>query len=165
MLFRSQTVHENDFDKEAAAGGFPKFPDTYASALAQCRLTLNKGRVTTRLSAATGGILRGAGSACLGHCYLIELGREPSEHTVAMQDPGFGVEGWRFFDANYGCFRLKTDAIFEDFFDEYMRWTYYEEQFGWGVEIVGVNPPPYVLSGFGPRLKNQNKVRLNLSAM
>jgi hypothetical protein len=150
---RDQNVYLKEFEKTAAAGHSPKFLDELTPAFAQYGLTLNKGRVTKRESAATGSILRGAAIAGIG-CYFIGL-RGLGAHAVAMQNEG--ARGWRFFDANYGCFSATSDQDFQEFIDWYMFETEYEMKYGSSVEIVGVNPPPYVLGGFGPGVENRIK--------
>jgi hypothetical protein len=148
---RNQNVYLNEYDKTAADLHFDEFPDVLTPAFAPYGLLLNKGRVTKRQSAATGSILRGAGIAGIG-CYYISLAGEPSSHAVAMQNEG--ARGWRFFDANYGCFSATSDQDFQEFIDWYMRETEYEKMFSKFVKIVGINPPPYVLGGFGPGVEN-----------
>jgi hypothetical protein len=107
--------------------------------------------VTKRDFGATGSVLRGAGSADIG-CYFINLRGYGSAHAVAMQNQG--VRGRRFFDATAGCFWAKSDEDFQEFIDWSMFTVAYDMKFDKSVEIVGVNPPPYVLGGFGPGVAN-----------
>jgi hypothetical protein len=136
---------------------YQDFPDRYASPLAQYGLTLNKGRMIRKLEHATGHILRCACARGGNGCYLITLSgvslwNEPIAHAVAMQSDR---TGWRFFDSNYGCFSARNlcDGL-ENFGDWYMATTEYDVKYSDAVEIVGINPPPFVLAGFGPSVED-----------
>jgi hypothetical protein len=141
-----RAIHDQVIYQDTARTG--AFPDDFAPAFANLELSLNKGRVTTQDSAATGSVVRAAGSAGKG-CYFIVLFGRNEGHAVAMQNEGGGK--WRFFDPNYGCFRANSDKELETFIDWFMEETHYKFPMNYGVatKIVGVNPPPYVNAGFG----------------
>ena len=127
------------------------FPDRLAPEFAQYGMTLNKGRVTSRKETASGGILRRASAAAEG-CYYISIRGSAGGHALAMQNTGGG--GWRFFDSNKGEFIFTSNDLFESFIDGYMDATDYDTRLGDLVNIVGVNPPPYVAAGFGDSIKD-----------
>jgi len=133
------------------------FPDDFGPAFANFGLTLNKGSVTIQNTAATGSVVRAAGSAGKG-CYLIVLYGRDEGHAVAMQNEGGGK--WRFLDPNYGCFRATSDKDFEAFIDWFMDETTYKFPMSFGVatKIVGVNPPPFVNSSFVSSVQGLIKV-------
>jgi hypothetical protein len=112
-----------------------------AAPFANYGLFINMGRVTRLSRALTGRDLRKVGVANEG-CYYISLKRSGGGHAVAMQRAA--GHDWRFFDANYGEFKVGGRHDFDDFIDWYMDATGYKTRYTASTQIIGIDPPPYI---------------------
>lgn len=128
-----------------------EWPDKLTVVLSRHGLSVNRGRLTIQNGVATGTMLMNAGLAAKG-CYYVSLRRPGGGHAVAMQN--MGPSGWRFFDANFGCFHVRKSGEFWEFMDWYLEATGYDETYTEMTRIVGINPPPFVTPAFGSSVKD-----------
>lgn len=122
-----------------------RFPMQFQEAYAQYGLRLNLGAVVDAPQALDGKILRRAGEAAMG-CHFIYIAREGGAHAVAMMNEG--PLGWRFFDANFGHFRLADAPAFESFIDWFAQRSGYKRTYVKRVATVHINPPPFTGANF-----------------
>lgn len=124
-----------------------RFPTQFKAPFAQYGLQLNLGAVIDFPTAMNGVLLRRVGLAAEG-CHCIYLAGKGGAHAVAMMNEG--KQGWRFFDANFGHFRLPSGPAFESFIDWFMDKSGYNQQqfLSEHVATVHINPPPYTGASF-----------------
>lgn len=129
-----------------------RFPTQLKAPFAQYGLQLNLGAVIDFPTAMNGAILRRVGQAAQG-CHCVCIHGTGGGHAVAMMNEG--QMGWRFFDANFGHFRLPGATAFESFIDWFMdRSGYGRGQFlSQHILTVHINPPPYTGAGFQSAMK------------
>jgi len=129
-----------------------RFPTQFKAAFAQYGLQLNLGAVLDVPTAMNGVILRRVGQAAKG-CHCIYITGRSGGHLVAMMNEG--AMGWRFFDANFGHFRLPSAPAFESFIDWFMDQSGYNQNqsFSQQVATVHINPPPYTGASFPSVMK------------
>lgn len=132
-------VHQGYGDRTKA------FPLQFQEVYAQYGLRLNLGAVVEAPGAMSGKLLRRAGEAAQG-CHCIYIAGDGRAHAVAMMNEG--PLGWRFFDANFGHFRLADGAAFESFIDWFARRSGYASRYLKRVATVHINPPPYTGANF-----------------
>lgn len=144
---RDQTIVINDWEDP----NLP-FPTQFKAAYAQYGLRLNLGAVIDFPTAMNGVILRRVGQAAAG-CHCIYIAGKGGAHAVAMMNEG--SMGWRFFDANYGHFRLPSASAFEAFIDWFMDRSGYNQNqlLSEHVATVHINPPPYTGANFASVMK------------
>lgn len=129
-----------------------RFPAQFKEAYAQYGLQLNLGAVTRAQTAMSGQILRRAGLAAEG-CHCIYIAGKGGAHAVAMMNQG--SLGWRFFDANFGHFKLPDAKAFEVFIDWYMRHSGYTRNdfLSEYTATVHISPPPFTGASFASVMK------------
>ena len=144
---RDQTIVINEWSDRTL-----RFPMQFKAACAQYGLQLNLGAVINFPTAMNGTLLRRVGQAAKG-CHCIYIAGKGGAHAVAMANEG--SMGWRFFDANFGHFRLPGAPAFVEFIDWFMEWSgYSRNQFlSEQVATVHINPPPYTGANFSSVMK------------
>lgn len=126
-------------------------PMRFKAAFAKYSLNLNQGATIDFPIAMNGVVLRRIGQTEKG-CHCIYIEGTGGGHAVAMQNEG-STGAWRFFDANFGHFRLPTAPAFESFIDWFMAKSGYSQSFANRISTVHVSPPPYTGAGFGRGMK------------
>lgn len=105
-------------------------------------LTLNMGQVTVVERAITGRDLADIGLANEGCHYIYLAGTSGGAHAVAMQrEKG---HDWRYFDANYGEFKIPDRDRFVEIMDWFLAESKYATTYAMRTRTAGINPPPYV---------------------
>jgi hypothetical protein len=119
----------------------------YNAALQPYNMSVNNGQVTERTgSKPSGALLLQAAYGGGPGCYIITIHREMGpprgsvSHAVAMQYEG--PKRFRFFDANFGEFVLRSADHFVKFMDWFIQESNYGLIFTTATRVVGVNPPP-----------------------
>ena len=108
---RDQNVYEDaDYDTALAAYGLKTGAKTFH-----------------RIGGPNAGGLRQIAEAQAG-CYLIRLRRDGGGHAVAMQSD-MGRKVFRFFDANYGHFVLKSALRFQIFLNDFLHRSNYQTRY------------------------------------
>ncbi|MBR0644340.1 YopT-type cysteine protease domain-containing protein [Plastoroseomonas hellenica] len=146
-----QATRDHNVHGQAKQGN-PSFPEKYKAVFGQYGLQLNLGAVTAVKAAMSGPILKRAGLMAEG-CHFIRMAGTGGAHAVAMANQG--AHGWRFFDPNFGHFRLPDANAFDGFIDWFMIHSGYRQNgfLSRRLEVVHINPPPYTGASFASVMK------------
>ncbi|WP_165585646.1 YopT-type cysteine protease domain-containing protein [Roseococcus sp. SYP-B2431] len=123
-------------------------PMRFRAAFAKYSLHVNQGATIDQPMAMNGVMLRHVGQAEKG-CHCIYIEGTGGAHAVAMQREDSPAGAWRFFDANFGHFRLPSAQAFESFINWFMATSGYNQSFANRVSTVHISPPPYTGAAFG----------------